>query len=79
MIAAQIERAIEEKERRCDKVRSCLSGGQDCRCRVVQLVDDSILAVRPPLEMKCTHKMRYRDAFLCTCPVRKEAYKRYKI
>ena len=63
----------------CDKAHSCLSGEQGCRCHVVQLVDDAILAVSPPPEMKCTHKMRYRDAFLCTCPVRKENYKRYKI
>jgi len=63
----------------CDKAHSCLSGEQGCRCHVVQLVDDAILAVSPPPEMKCTHKMRYRDAFLCTCPVRKETYKRYKI
>jgi hypothetical protein len=63
----------------CDQSHSCLSGKQDCRCRVLQLVDNAILAVSPPPEMKCSHKMRYRDAFLCTCPVRKETYKRYKI
>lgn len=79
MIEAQIEQAIEERAPECDKAHSCLSGEQNCRCHVVQLIDDAILAVRPPPAMKCTHKMRYRDTFLCTCPVRKETYKRYKI
>ena len=79
MIEPQIEQTIVEGTPGCDKARSCLSGEQNCRCHVVQLVDDAILAVRPPFAMKCTHKMRYQDAFLCTCPVRKETYKRHKV
>jgi len=60
----------------CGNTGSCHSKEQDCRCHVLELVDDTILAVRPPPEMKCSHKMRYRDAFLCTSPARKEIYKR---
>ena len=63
----------------CNRAHSCLSGEQGCLCDVEQLLDDSILSVKPRPQTKCTHKMRYREAFLCTCPVRKEIYKRYKI
>ncbi len=63
----------------CDMTGPCLSGEQACPCDVLQLVDDTILAVRPPPEMKCSHKLRYRDAFLCTSPVRKEIYKRSQV
>jgi hypothetical protein len=63
----------------CNRAHACLSGDGDCLCQVEQFLDDTILSIAPPPDMKCTHKMRYRDAFLCTCPVRKEIYKRYKI
>lgn len=63
----------------CDRARSCLSGNEACLCRVEQLLDDVILFVTPPPEMNCTHKMRYRDTHLCTSPVRREIYKRYRI
>ena len=63
----------------CDRAHSCLSGEQECMCEVEQLLDDSILSVKPPPGLKCIHKMRYQEAFLCTCPVRKEIYKRYRI
>ena len=79
MLQIPLEGNNTERAPECDRAPSCPSRVKDCRCRVVQLVDDAILAVRPPPEMKCSHKMRYRDAFLCTCPVRKETYKRYKI
>ncbi len=58
---------------------SCISKEQDCRCHVLELVDDAILAVRPPPAMKCSHKLRYRDAFVCTSPARKESYKRSQV
>lgn len=79
MLQTPMEHRNTGRDPECDKAPSCLAGTQDCRCDVVQLVDGTILSVKPPPEMKCIHKMRYRDAFLCTCPVRKEIYKRYKI
>ena len=63
----------------CEKTGPCVFGEQTCPCDVLQLVDDTILTVRPPPEMKCSYKMRYRDAFLCTSPVRKEIYKRSQV
>jgi hypothetical protein len=79
MTEAQAGHTVERKEMKYEASLPCMSGDRACACRVVQLVDDSILTVAPSPEMKCTHKMRYRDAYLCTSPVRREAYKRHKI
>ena len=79
MLEISIEQVSPSTPVECDRAHSCLSGKKDCLCDVGQLLDVTILSVHPPAGMKCTHKMRYRDAFLCTCPVRKEIYKRYKI
>ena len=79
MLQIPIEKVSPGVAPECSRAHSCLAGKQDCLCDVEQLVDDTILSVKPPPEMMCTHKMRYRDAFLCTCPVRRMIYKRYKI
>lgn len=63
----------------CEKTGPCFFGEKACPCDVLELVDDTILTVKPPPEMKCSHKMRYRDAFLCTSPDRKEIYKRSQV
>ena len=76
---AECEKSVERKEPKGLESLPCPSGGQASRCRIIELVDDAILAVRPPPEMKCTYKMRYGDAFLCTSPDRREAYKRHRI
>ena len=79
MLHIPVEQVSSGATPECNRAHSCLSGKQDCLCDVAQLLDDTILSVKPPPERKCIHKMRYRDAFLCTCPVRKEIYKCYKI
>jgi hypothetical protein len=79
VLEIQIEKRNAPAGAECNRAHSCLSGDQDCLCEVEQLLDDTILSVTPPPGMKCTHKMRYRHTFLCTCPVRKEIYRRYKV
>ena len=63
-------------EPQCDRKGSCLFWEPECRCDVIQLIDDTFLAVRPPPGMKCPHKLRYQNIFLCTSPARKEIYRR---
>ena len=79
MLQILLEEASSVAGAGCDRARSCLSGNGHRLCRVEELLDDTILAVTPPPEMNCTHKMRYRDTYLCTCPVRREIYKRYNL
>ena len=72
----RVERRRDERNPQGDDAGSLSCREADCRCRVIQLIDDTILAVRPPAGMKCSHKMRYQDVFLCTSAARKEIYKR---
>ena len=72
----QVERREAERKPEGHNAGSLSSWEANCRCRVIQLIDDTILAVRPPPGMKCSYKMRYQDVFLCTSAARKEIYKR---
>ena len=64
---------------RCEKEFSCLSGDSECLCKVEYCVDDSVLFVGGRVNSTCRYQMSFGDRIICSCPIRKEIYKRWKI
>lgn len=62
---------------RCDKAFACLADGKEAICTVEFSIGDGVILVRPVRNEPCRHKMFFREAFSCHCPVRKEIYRTY--
>ena len=64
---------------RCTSKLSCLHTAIDCLCEVQDAVDDEVIFVKCD-DGDCGHRMSFGySSLLCTCPVRKEIYHRYRI
>ncbi|MBU4076988.1 MAG: hypothetical protein KKI06_09830 [Euryarchaeota archaeon] len=64
---------------RCKKDHSCLSGLTTDLCKVEMCVGDKIHFIKCLNEHICNYRIPFGYSFVCTCPVRKELYNRYKV
>ncbi|VVB84584.1 Uncharacterised protein [uncultured archaeon] len=64
---------------RCKKNHSCLSGDSDNLCKVEMCVGDKIHFIKCLNENLCSYRIPFGYSFVCTCPVRKELYNRFKV
>jgi len=62
----------------CEKNFSCLDGESDI-CKVAVCVENEVLFIKCKERAPCPYKESFAYALLCTCPVRKELYYKYKI
>jgi hypothetical protein len=62
----------------CPRDFSCLQDSGDL-CKISCCVDGALHFITCGREGNCPYKRPAWGRFLCTCPVRKEIYKRYKI
>ena len=63
---------------RCKKDHSCLSDLTDL-CKVEMCIADKIHFIKCMNERACNYRITFGYSFVCTCPVRKELYNKYKI
>ena len=63
---------------RCKKDHSCLSDLTDL-CKVEMCIADKIHFIKCMNERTCNYRITFGYSFVCTCPVRKELYNKYKI
>ena len=68
-----------EKTTNCDKNFNCLSNELHVYCPVKRCVDGKVHFIKCLEGNSCTYMLRFGDSYMCTCPVRKEIFKRYKI
>ena len=62
----------------CEKKFSCL--GSECDfCKVALCVENEVLFIKCKDRAPCPYKESFAYSFICTCPVRKELYDKYKI
>ncbi|HEY9204750.1 MAG TPA: hypothetical protein VIO58_02420 [Candidatus Methanoperedens sp.] len=62
---------------RCEKRLSCLLGTDVCR--VESCIDDKIHFIKCMNSESCNYRIAFGYSYVCTCPVRKELFNRYKI
>ncbi len=74
----EIAQDILDSAKHCQKEFACLNGGTDDICAIGTPVGSEVCFVERPKGLTC----RYGDYYgyhkaICTCPVRKEIWKRY--
>ncbi len=71
-----IDKELLKKADKCPHNFICLTTGQKPRCAISEIVNDKVhfLECRPPFI--CNYQHSFGSSFICTCPVRKEIYKK---
>ncbi len=64
---------------RCKKDHSCLSGFAADLCQVEMCIGEKIHFIKCMNENICNYRIPFGYSFVCTCPVRKELYNKYKL
>lgn len=64
---------------RCNFKYSCLLNSNWKPCKVIGVFDNEEYFVFCENEVKCNFQSDYEERVLCTCPVRKEIYDKYKV
>jgi len=63
----------------CDKDMACLKGKEEFPlCQVEKPIADLLFVTAKPLP-SCRYMRFFGEGAYCTCPVRKELYKRHKL
>ena len=75
----KIDDQIIQQTTRCQKNFDCLSNEEHIYCEVEYCVNDKVHFIRCNSEEQCEYKVAFGNSFICTCPVRKEIYNRYRI
>ncbi len=75
----QISEDTIKKTTKCQKSFSCLSGERKDLCEVESCVNDEIHFLKCMYNSLCRYRVPFGYSSVCTCPVRKELYNRYRI
>jgi len=63
---------------KCTKKHSCLCGESDF-CGVEKCVNNAVLFIKCKQNASCPYQIFFGNDFICSCPVRKAIYDKYKI
>jgi hypothetical protein len=75
----EIDEDIKKNTTKCKKDFKCLRDNNYELCKVIESVRDNVLFIEC-LEMQpCSYKTVFGySSYICSCPTRKEIYRRYK-
>ena len=74
----KVDDDIIQQTTKCGKNFSCLSGEKPI-CSVELCIDNKIHFIKCVSNKSCSYRVPFGYSDVCTCPVRKELYNRYKI
>jgi hypothetical protein len=70
---------IKKSTTKCEINYACLSERNHEFCPIISTVGKKMLCLDCTSGRRCNYRVRYGvSAFLCTCPVRREIYRKYK-
>jgi len=76
----EIEKETKESATKCEKNFACLMDKDHTLCAVERYVNGDVIFIKCLDTKHCAYKMPFGfSLWMCTCPVRKEFFKRYKI
>jgi len=61
----------------CEKGMQCLHGVTEKLCKVNNSVMNEVFFVSCLNKQKCSYRISFGYKFMCTCPIRKEIFRRY--
>jgi hypothetical protein len=79
LVKFQIDTDVMAQVVECEERFSCLSGDLDCFCQAKIYASEEILFVESAAKSTCKYQLPFGHIQFCTCPVRKEIYKCYKV
>jgi len=74
----KIDNSIMNLTTKCDRDFSCLSGENDCICKIIDKVGKRVAFVSYR-QVACNYRMQFGSSYLCQCPVRAELNDQYEI
>ena len=76
----EIEEDIKKSTTKCEKKLSCLSGKNHKLCNAIGSVGTKIVCIDCFEGKRCNYREPYGlSSYVCSCPIRKELYRKYKI
>ena len=75
----KVDDSIIKTTTKCEKNISCLSEKREELCKVTHKVEDEVYFVECQDTESCSYRLLFGYSFICTCPVRKAIYDKYKI
>jgi len=75
----KINEDIIKQTTKCKKNLSCLSGDTTGLCEVEACINEKIHFLKCTYSNLCGYQIPFGYSSVCSCPVRKELYNRYKI
>jgi hypothetical protein len=75
----EIDEEIRKSARKCEINLACLSERDHKLCPITSTAGKKMLCLDCTSGRRCNYRVNYGvSAFLCTCPIRKEIYRKYK-
>jgi len=74
----EVSQAIIQQTIQCDKDFACLKPGNHPGCSIKECINDQVHFVAKHSRY-CPYGLSFGNEVICSCPVRKELYNRYKI
>lgn len=75
----EINDDIKEQATECEKGMGCVKNKDHKICKVESFISDKVIFVKCLDTKYCGYKLSFGSFYVCTCPVRKEIFDKYKI
>ena len=75
----EISDEIKKLATKCENSIACTIQEKKELCKVESCVDNEVFFVKCLHEPFCPYKQTFGYSFFCTCPVRQEIFKKYKV
>jgi hypothetical protein len=73
----KIDESTVKRTTNCDKGMPCLHGVSKPLCDVDSYIMDEVCFIHCLNNKRCSYLIPFGYSFMCTCPIRKEIFKRY--
>ncbi len=74
-----IAQDILEETKECRHGFSCLTSGRKCMCKPEDFCSDNVCFIKREEATNCSYMISFGYSFVCTCPTRKEIYRKYRM
>ncbi len=64
--------------KKCNKSFNCIENDNHVLCKVEHCVDNKVYFIKCLHQDNCYYKRSFGNSYFCSCPVRKEIFRKYK-
>jgi hypothetical protein len=75
----EIDSEVRNRADRCAWHQQCLQGQQEIRCRITDCVGDKVFFTAGSAVPTCKYCHTFGYSCYCSCPLRQELYRKFKI